>query len=157
MCFTLWRRTLSLLKQYKSPATSQWVLLNNNGQQLVRKYYNDKGTLSEVDNIKKTFGRIMAAKKIDATLKNFRSTSSTLIEDHLQYGRYAQYFLGQAPRSVAEKHYVKPSQKNFDRALIWLGQQYGIVQKASRKPKNTVIGVQKQKAARRTKRAMKPV
>ena len=155
--FKLWTRTLKLLKEYKAPTSSQWVLLNNNGQQLVRKYYNAKGKLNEVDNIKKTFGRIMAAKKIDATLKNFRSTSSTLLEDHLQYGRYAQYFLGQAPRSVAEKHYVKPSQGNFDRALKWLGQQYGIVPKASRKPKNAVVGVQKQKAARRTKRAMKPV
>ena len=139
--FTLWPRTLELLRQFQAPPASPWVLLNTNGQQLVRKYYNAKGKLSEVDNIKKTFGRIMAAKKIEATLKNFRSTSSSLLEEHLKFGRYAQYFLGQAPRTVADKHYVKPSQTNFDRALLWLGRCYGIVPKAS----NTLTTAARQK------------
>lgn len=145
ICFQLWRRTHRLLKTYNSSTDSEWVLLNNNGRQLVRKYLGTNGKLTEIDNIKKTFARIMAANKISATLKNFRATSSTMLDENLKYGRYAQYFLGHAPRNVADNHYVQPSQDNFDRAIMWLGQQYEIVPKSGeRKLTKKVVNKPKQ-------------
>lgn len=122
VCFKLWPRTLELLNKYKAAKKKgqPFVLLNANGRQLVR---------GETDNIKKTFGRIMAAKKIKATPKMFRATSSTMLDEHPRYGRYARYFLGHAPRTTGDKHYITPSQRNFDRALRWLGRKYGLVER----------------------------
>jgi hypothetical protein len=40
--------------------------------------------------------------------------------EHSQYKFYAQYFLGQSPPTVADKHYVRPSDREFFEALAWL-------------------------------------
>ena len=47
-------------------------------------------------------------------MKLLRKTSSSLLETHEVYGRYATLFLGQSPRSIADRHYVWPSQDLFD-------------------------------------------
>ena len=56
-----------------------------------------------------------------------RSVGATILETHEVYGRYAVLWLGHAPRTVAEKHYVAPSQALFEEALLWLrGQILGV-------------------------------
>jgi hypothetical protein len=62
------------------------------------------------------------------SLKCIRATSATRLGEHQEFSRYIQHFLAQAPRSVADKHYVKPSQEQFDRCVSWLGEQYGFVE-----------------------------
>lgn len=52
--------------------------------------------------------------------------SATLLGEQKDYKLYAQYFLGDAPRSVADRHYIVPSAEEFKRALTWLAGQYGI-------------------------------
>jgi hypothetical protein len=37
-----------------------------------------------------------------------------------------QYFLGHSPKTVADKHYVVPSDEEFFEALGWLRKQYGL-------------------------------
>jgi hypothetical protein len=59
------------------------------------------------------------------SLSELRATASTMLDNHETYGRYAQHFLGHSPRSVAQSNYVSPSQTQFDKALIWLGEQFG--------------------------------
>ena len=59
-------------------------------------------------------------------MKLLRKTSSSLLETHEVYGRYATLFLGQSPRSIADRHYVWPSQDLFDKAMGWLGERYGL-------------------------------
>jgi hypothetical protein len=54
--------------------------------------------------------------------KHIRKTGSSAIGNHKEYSRYAQYFLGQAPESVADGHYVKPSQEVFKECCKWLGE-----------------------------------
>jgi integrase len=70
--------------------------------------------------------RVIARLGIKKPIKGLRKTAATLLESHPVYGRYAQYFLGHAPASVADKHYVKPDQTLFDRAVSWVGEQLGL-------------------------------
>jgi len=53
-------------------------------------------------------------------VKNFRSIAATLIESHESYGRYKTHFLGQSPKSIADKHYAAPSNELFTRIILWL-------------------------------------
>ena len=59
----------------------------------------------------------------DKPLKLLRKTAATKLGQNPTYGRFAQYFLGHAPTTMADKHYVAPSQDQFDEAVAWLGTQ----------------------------------
>jgi hypothetical protein len=52
---------------------------------------------------------------------------ATLLGKHKDYGRFAPFFLGHSPRTVADRHYVAPSQELFDEAVLWMGKQLGQV------------------------------
>jgi hypothetical protein len=39
---------------------------------------------------------------------------------HLQYKFFANHFLADSPRSVADRHYAVPSEAEFFMALDWL-------------------------------------
>jgi hypothetical protein len=41
-------------------------------------------------------------------------------------GALADLFLGLAPSSVADKHYTDAPQALLDKAVRWLGKQYGV-------------------------------
>lgn len=58
------------------------------------------------------------------TFKILRKTSPTLLEGNAAYAHVARHFLGHAPRSISDKHYVAPDRKTFDAAINWLGEQY---------------------------------
>jgi hypothetical protein len=55
-----------------------------------------------------------------------RATAASKLGEHSQYKFYAQYFPGQSPRTVADKHYVRPSDKEFFEALAWLEGALGL-------------------------------
>ena len=42
------------------------------------------------------------------------------------YGRFAEHFLGEAPKTIASRHYTHQNGSEFDEAVNWLGQQFGI-------------------------------
>ncbi len=56
-------------------------------------------------------------------LKLLRKTAASRLGQHREHSRYAQHFLGHAPRTIAEKHYVRPYEEQFDNAIRWLGEQ----------------------------------
>ena len=64
--------------------------------------------------------------KLRKPFKLLRETSASLLADHRQYKFYVQYFLGHSPKTVADKHYVVPSDEEFFEALGWLRKQYGL-------------------------------
>tara|TARA_R110002167_G_scaffold207033_1_gene411196 strand:+ start:205 stop:1659 length:1455 start_codon:yes stop_codon:yes gene_type:complete len=127
--YKLWRQTFDLLKKFRSN-DSERVLLNSNGLPLKRSEIGEDGKIDVTSNIGKNYerlrNRLEIPKEDQKPLKTFRSTGASKLEEHKEYGRYAQYYLGQSPRSIAEKHYVIPSKNQFDRAVKWLGQQYGL-------------------------------
>jgi hypothetical protein len=78
-----------------------------------------------VDAIKSNYVHLQSKTRFAYPLKLFRKTSATIIESHEHFGRYVGYFLGHAPRSLAERHYAAPSPELFDKIIKWLGEQYG--------------------------------
>lgn len=63
---------------------------------------------------------------IDKPPKSVRKTSASKLAEHPTFKAYASHFLGHAPQNIADKHYVVPDQTQFDQAIAWLGEQWGI-------------------------------
>lgn len=127
--YKLWSETLTLLRQFthKTGKTATSVFVNENGESLRRRGYREDGKARNIDNVRSAIYRLCKRLKREMfPPKLLRKTGATMLGGHDVYGRYAQYYLGHAPRSVADKHYVKPSQEQFDSAITWLGEQYGI-------------------------------
>ena len=131
--YLLFKQTFELLKQHRSDGPVR-VLVNEKGQPLKSEQIRLDGKLVKRDNIKSAFDRLLnkltkqtvtdKAAISAVTLKLFRKTSSSKLAEHATYGRFSQFFLGQAPTSVADKHYVQPPQKLFDKAIRWLEREY---------------------------------
>ena len=121
--YKLWPTTLHLLRQYRQDGDR--VLLTETGLPLVHRRLEGSEAKAK-DAIAMRFWRLRARLKIGFSLKQLRKTSATMLENHPEYGRYAQFFLGDAARGITERHYVAPSVERFDRAIVWLGEQYGL-------------------------------
>ena len=103
------------------------VLVNENGSPLRQRGFRADGKIHNLDNIKKAYERACTKLGVEVKpLKLFRKTGASKLEEHETYGRYAQFYLGHAPQSVAESRYARPSDEQFDRALKWLGEQFDI-------------------------------
>jgi integrase len=121
--FTLWPETFALLKKYRSNHPTL-VFVTSRGTPLKVSRSNGHYEI-KTDRIGASFRNWNTGKKLGLpALKNLRKTARNKLENHEEFARYAQAFLQQAPRSVDEKWYRKPSQEAFDRALIWLRQQF---------------------------------
>ncbi len=77
-------------------------------------------TRRQIETMYDTLNRKRTGDKIAP--KHFRSTAASLIYNS-PYSQYAQYFLGHSPRTIADKHYIVPSQTEFDECLKWLRNQ----------------------------------
>jgi integrase len=131
VAYKLWPMTFNLLKQFRSDDPDR-VLVNQRGGPLrQREFKADGKTARNIDNIRSAYHRLCQRLKPDGTerhLKLLRKTAASALEDHATYGRYAQFFLGHAPQSVADRHYIVPSQGLFDAAVLWLGERFGVMQ-----------------------------
>ncbi len=119
--YKLWPETLSLLKKYRS-TNADLVLTSDEGNPLVR-FWLEGGTARRYDIIQSAWTRIAAKmnlKKIRLGMKHLRKTSASLLGQHPQFKFYANYFLADSPRGMADRHYVTPSNEEFFRALDWL-------------------------------------
>ena len=124
--YKLWKTTFELLKQFRSTDRT-FALLNEDGLPLWHEK-KDNGKYKKSDAIKNLYFRLQQNKLPKGTkkkpFKTFRKTAATKLEEHGQYGRYSEYFLGEAPSSITQKHYTTPSTKQFDAALDWLWGQF---------------------------------
>jgi hypothetical protein len=99
--------------------------LNSNGSPLVQEAI-DGGKYMRNDNIKNAFGRLTRKLEIKKPFKLLRNTSASTLAEHKHHKAYVQHFLGQAPSTVAERHYAVPSQDLFEKAVMWLGKQFNV-------------------------------
>jgi len=128
--YPLWSETFDLLRKY-GEREGERVLRNEDGKPLKVEELRG-GKVTKIDNIAvayhwfctklKTKGLLKAKKP----LKLLRKTSPTLLQKNPAYAHCAAHFLGHAPRSVADKHYVAIDQATFDKAVLWLGEEYGV-------------------------------
>lgn len=126
--WTQWPETFELLCKYKSKDPNR-VIVNAQGEPLVLVREVGEKT-RRTDAVAKTMSRLRdkMKRKDPITFKRFRSTAASMLEEHEIYGRYVDHFLGHAPSSIAAKHYVRPSQDQFDKAVAWLRTSFGIDQ-----------------------------
>jgi integrase len=124
--YKMWPATLELLRQYRSGG--ELVLLTESGNLWAYEVMLD-GKMKSTDNIASNYTHLKRKLKgrgiVAKPLKLIRKTSASLLGSHEVYGRFATHFLGHSPRSIADKHYVRPDQNLFDEAVAWLGKQYG--------------------------------
>lgn len=122
--YQLWPETFALLKKYRAK-DSELALTTEEGNPLVR-YWLENGQMRRYDVIQSAWSRLAAKmhlKKIRLGIKHLRKTSASLLGEHPQYKFYALHFLADSPKNVADRHYVKPSDKEFAEALAWLREQ----------------------------------
>lgn len=118
----LWPLTFELLKKYRSG--TERVLLTESGLPYVRKELKG-GMLVKADGLRSHWVHVRKRLGLNRPLKQLRKLGATLLEGHPVYGRFVQHFLGQSPRTVAQRHYATPSPELFDEAVEWLGKQLG--------------------------------
>jgi integrase len=117
--YLLWAETSTSLEEHRSSDPLR-VLLTHTGKPWV------DSSRHGADSIRTQYGYLQKKTGITASFKAFRKTAATALERHPEYRSYVQYFLGHAPQTVAQAHYTTPDQDDFDRAIRWLGEQFGI-------------------------------
>jgi integrase len=123
--YPLWGRTFELLKEYRSGG--ELVLLNKAGKSQKWSEMTDGGKLRKSDSIAGYYNWLKRKKLggFKKPLKELRKTSASLLETRPEYRGFSTLFLGHAPQTIADRHYVRPPQDLFDQAVLWLGQQLG--------------------------------
>jgi integrase len=122
--YKLWARTFELLKEYRSK-DGDVVLLTESGKRWIQEK-EEGGRWSRSDSVRSCLRNYMVKAKIDRPVKALRATAASKLAEHKDYKFYVQYFLGHSPRTVADKHYVVPSRREFDEAVAWLETALGI-------------------------------
>jgi integrase len=123
--YRLWPQTWDLLRECREDGPL--VLLTESGRPLVRDEIGPDGKRHKTDTIHSTYRHLQVKLGFAKSTKLIRKTSATLLDGHAEFCRFVGHFLGHAPRTIQEKHYTPPSEERFDRAVEWLGQQYGFV------------------------------
>jgi integrase len=123
--YQLWPRTFDLLTKYRSG--TERVLLTESGLPYVREWVKPDGKFTKADGFASNYAHLQRRLKFKRPLKQLRKLGASLLAKHEVYGRFASYFLGHSPRTVADRHYVTPPQELFDEAVLWLGKQLGQV------------------------------
>jgi len=118
VCYKLWPETLGLLKEYRSDKDT--VLVTKTGKPWIQSSYDGGGKYQHSDSIASCFKNVCDKTGLSLTPRNLRTVASNHLGKHPQFKFYAQYFLGQSPKTIADKHYVKPNDAEFFRALDWL-------------------------------------
>jgi hypothetical protein len=136
--YKLGPRTRNLLRKFRSREEvlnkdgKPRVPLSEDGNPLVRFWLARDGgesgdkKLRRYDVIQSAYRRLLERVRFRRPIESIRKTSSTLLGNHESYRWFAQYFLAESPRTVADRHYVVPSDEQFSEALDWLRQQYGL-------------------------------
>jgi len=125
--YKLWPVTFHLLKKHR--ADGDLVVTTDEGNPLVR-YWIEDGKFRRYDAIQSAWTRLgqKMGGKIRLGMKHLRKTSATILGEHSQYKFFANHFLADSPKSMADRHYVRPNDAEFFRALGWLrGQIMGTV------------------------------
>ena len=117
--YKLWPETFALLKKHR--AEGELALTTDEGNPLV-KYWLEDGKMRRYDAIQSAWSRLAEKMggKIRLGMKHLRKTSATLLGQHPHFKFYANHFLADSPKSMADRHYVSANDAEFFEALDWL-------------------------------------
>jgi len=119
--YKLWPETLSLLRKERAKE-GPLVLTTKDGNPLVR-YWLEDGEMRRYDCVQAAWtvvAKRLKLRKMRLGMKHLRKTSASILGQHPQFKFYANHFLADSPRSIADRHYVIPSEAEFFLALDWL-------------------------------------
>ena len=131
--YLLWDETFKLLKKLRNNDhhPDARVLVDRDGSPLQLEAIDDRHYTVKKRVIINAFEKFRERMKREKVLnpcppiRPFRATAATLISRYAGHPGFEGLFLGHAPRSVADKHYVEPDWNGFHAALKWLGEQFG--------------------------------
>lgn len=119
--YRLWPETFALLKKHKAKE-GDLTLLSAEGNSLVR-FWLEGNAMRRYDCVQSCWWRLaakMGLKKMRLGMKHLRKTSASMLAQHPQFKFFANHFLADSPRTVADRHYVTPCDSEFFLALDWL-------------------------------------
>jgi len=124
--YILWRRTFDLLKKY-GKRHGERVFLNRKDKPLVwREYKAETGKLKNQDSIYDTYRTLFPDKNTRKPLKALRKTGATTLDKHDVFMGCVEHYLAHKAHSITDQSYRNYSQERLDRAIVWLGEQFGI-------------------------------
>jgi integrase len=130
--YRLWPETLALLKECRHAGNpvlnargAPRVLLTTEGKPLTA-YWLENGKERRYDTIQSLYSTLKREAGSQKPMKSLRKTAASELATHPSYKFYVQYYLGHSPRSVAEQHYLVPSDEEFFEALEWLRGRLGL-------------------------------
>ena len=103
--YPLWPETWALLLRFRQPS-GELVLRTNSGRAWVRDEIDAEGRRHKTDQIRTDYGRFRVKQETSLSLSSLRKVGATLLADEKAHAGFAQRFLGQAPATIAEKHYI---------------------------------------------------
>jgi integrase len=119
--YKLWPEVVELLTHFRNQDEK---VKNDRGNQVVLTTANGKLLVQprRVDNVRSAYRYLCkrAALQCDKPLMLLRKTGATLLARHKAHRAFVETYLAHAPRTVADTFYVRPSPKQFWRALAWL-------------------------------------
>ena len=119
--YPLWARTFELLLKY-GHQEGERVFYNRDGGALVQKFINPNGKPKNQDAIYSAYRYLKGTKH----LKCLRKTGSDMLDSHDVYVHCVEHYLAHAAKSGTDRSYRNYSQERFDRAIKWLGEQFGL-------------------------------
>lgn len=115
----LWKRTAKLLREYRSGDSI--VLKTVSDGRWITEEVGDDDKLKRSDMIASNFRYLREKIEVKGiSPKQLRATAATVLGTHPQFKFYAQHFLAHIGETIADKHYVRPSEEEFFAALAWL-------------------------------------
>ena len=127
--YKLWPETLALLKKFRAKKKvlndrdQSRVILTEDGNPLAA-YWMEDGKVRRYDVIHSAFTRLYEKVGVSRPIKVFRKTAASKLAEQKDYKYYVNYFLGHSPKTIADRHYIAPSDAEFFDALDWLRGQF---------------------------------
>lgn len=121
--YLLWKKTFELLVRYRS--SEENVLLTCGGKPWISDDINI-GKYTRIDSISTSFKWLAKKTNLPICPRRLRATAASKLVQHSQFKFYAEYFLAHSGRTVADNHYIVPSEKEFFESLIWLERAFDL-------------------------------
>lgn len=123
--YQLWKTTRELLtKFYNQDNPLPNAILSSTKKPLYLRIKRKSNSITKAFNKTKKKAKSFD-NMTDHSWLNLRKTGATMIAGS-DYGRFSEHYLGDAPTTIASRHYIHENGPKFDEAVRWLGDALGI-------------------------------
>jgi integrase len=123
--YPLWPSTLAMLREHVCPDGDLALRTPEGNPWRATKLVGDKWV--ESHSVANYHGELRRKLGLTGPFKTFRKTSASKLGSDHRYDKLANHFLGEAPTSTADKHYVQTNTQRFAEAVLWLGREFDLL------------------------------